>query len=608
MPSGRIPEESIQEIRQQADIVAVISEYVALEQAGKNFKGCCPFHQEKTPSFIVSPERQTYHCFGCGAGGNVFSFLMQYEKYSFPEAVHVLARRLGIRIPEPAGQKDTQQLQRTDLLHQLHREVANFFAYQLKQSQHAQHARDYLEQREISKATIEAFGIGYAPPGWDDIQKHFARKYPMELLLESGLMIKRKEGGGQYDRFRDRLMVPIHDERGRVVAFGGRILGDGEPKDLNSPKYLNSPESPIFHKGKVLFGLHQAKRAIRQQDEVILVEGYFDMIVPYSLGVANLAATMGTALTNDHLRLLQRYTKNVVLMFDADPAGIKAVQRTLDLFLESGFAVRAVILPQKDDPDTAIRRMGADAFREYITTAPTLLDFIRERIMEQFDLSRDDQRVACANQILASIVKIQNITERNEQIRKTAGLLNVTEAGERALFEQFKKVARTGKARITTQVDAKPSKLPALERYLLKALLKDKRLIGLLQETGFDAAVLTHPVSRAVVNELFRFGDKTDFEARILDQFRDSPHQKILTGLFLQLDEVVNPEETLQDCLIRLQQKGFELVTLPRTRRLHELQQRKDEKAQLDALLEQKNRELLEKQNFIKKRELALEK
>ncbi len=602
MASGHIPDESIQEIRQHADIVAVISEYVALEQAGKNYKGCCPFHQEKTPSFFVSPERQTYHCYGCGAGGNVFSFLMNYEKYSFPEAVYILARRLGIRLPEQTSDKEPQQLQRTDALYQLHREVANFFAYQLKQSPQAQHAREYLRKRDIGQTTIDAFGIGYAPSGWDDIQKHFARKYQPELLLESGLMVKRKDGVGQYDRFRDRLMIPIHDDRGRIVAFGGRILGDGEPK------YLNSPESPIFHKGQLLFGLSQTKQAIRQQSEVIIVEGYFDMIVPHSFGVHNLAATMGTALTEQHLRLLQRYTKKVVLMFDADPAGIKAVHRTLDLFLEFGFEVRAVILPHNDDPDTAIRSMGVEQFRQYIADAPLLLDFIRQRIMEQFDLARDDQRIACANQILPTIVKIHNITERNDQIRKTASLLQITEAGERALFEQFKKVARTGQARITTLAAEKPTALPPLERFLLKALLKDKRLIAVLQESGFATSVLSHPLSRLIVKELFQYGDKTDFEARILDQLHDTPHQRILTELFVQVDEVVNPETTLQDCLARLQQKGFESITLPNTRRLHELQQQKDEKAQMDALVEQKNRELLEKRKFLKKSKLPLEK
>lgn len=601
MASGRIPEETIQEIRQHADIVAVISEYVALEQTGKNYKGLCPFHQEKTPSFVVSPEKQIYHCYGCGAGGNVFSFLMQYEKYSFPEAVHVLARRLGIRLPEHTDNKANQQFQRAGRIYQLHREVANFFAYQLKQSPQAQRAREYLRNRDLGEAPIETFGIGYAPPGWDNMQKHFARKYSLELLLESGLMIKRKDGVGQYDRFRDRLMIPIHDDRGQVVAFGGRILGEGEPK------YLNSPESPIFHKGRVLYGLHHAKQAIRQQGEVLIVEGYFDMLIPYSRGVQNIAATMGTALTEQHLRLLQRYTKKVILMFDADPAGVKAVHRTLDLFLESGFEVRAVILPQNEDPDTAIRRMGTERFRQYITGAPLLVDFIRERIMEQYDLSQNDQRVACANQILSTIVKIQNVPERNAQISKTASLLQITEA-ERALFEEFKKVARTGKAHIVRPITEKPTNLPALERFLVKALLKDKRLIAFIQKHHFDPSVLTHPVAQRVVKELLLYGDKTDFEARILDNFRDPRHQKILAELFLQLDEVVNPEATLHDCLMRLRQKGFEDTTLTSTRRLREAQQRKDEKAVLEAILEQKNQELQKKRKFSKKSEIPLEK
>lgn len=600
MASGRIPEEIINEIRQQTDIVAVISEYVALTQTGKNYKGLCPFHKEKTPSFVVSPEKQIFHCYGCGVGGNIFSFLMQYEKYSFPESAQILAKRLGIELVKKQEGQNSTQLGRRERLYKLHLEVARYFAKQLTQSDQAAHTREYLQRREIAQQSIEQFSLGYASPAWDQMQKQFMGKYPIDILLESGLVIKRKSGVGQYDRFRDRLMIPIHDDRGRIIAFGGRILGEGEPK------YVNSPESSIFHKGQVLFGLYQAKEAVRRQGYIVLVEGYFDMIVPYCLGLENIVATMGTALTDRHLRLLQRYTKKVVLVFDPDPAGIRAVQRTLELFLESGFEVRAAILPKGDDPDTAIRKMGLESFREYILKAALLLDFIRERIMEQYDLRRNDQRIACANHLLSMIVKIQNIPERNDQISKTASLLQITEA-DRALFEEFKKVARTGKPRITPPVNDEPVELPPLERFLIKALLKDKRLVPHIQGE-LDPAELSHPLAQQIVRELFVYGDKTDFEARILDGFRGTKYQSYLANLFMQLDEVVDPESTVQDCLMRLKQKGFESATLTSTKKLRDAQQGQGNKAAVDSILEQKNKELQEKRDFLKKREFPLEK
>jgi DNA primase len=594
----RIPEEIIDEIRHQADIVAVISEYVALTKTGKNYKGLCPFHKEKTPSFIVSPQKQIFHCYGCGVGGNVFTFLMQHEKYTFPEVVRVLAKRLGISLPTKTPEQSTQHLGRLDLLYKLHLETTQYFARQLIQSEQGKKTLEYLRNRGIGKPIIQKFSLGYASPAWDDLQRAFIQKYPVDVLLESGLLIKKKSGVGRYDRFRDRLMIPIHDDRGRIVAFGGRILGEGDPK------YLNSPESPIFHKGRVLFGLHQAKDAVRRHGHILIVEGYFDMIVPYSVGVEYIAATMGTALTEHHLRLLQRYTKKVTLVFDPDPAGIRAVQRTLDLFLKSGFEVRAAILSKGEDPDTAVRRMGSEQFQHHINQAPLLLDFIRDRIIEQYDLSRIDHQIACANQILPTIVKIQDIVERNIQIGRTADILKIA---DKALLQEFKKVASTGKPQIAQPIPKKKTAIPSLERYLIKALVKDKSLIPHVKEE-FDPRELSHPVAQKVVRELFIYSDKTDFEARILDTFHGTEYQASLANLFMDADEVVDPAKTVQDCLYRLRQKHFEHATLDSTRKLRDAQERKNDKKLLDTILEQKNKDLRKKRNFLKKSDFPLEK
>ncbi len=593
-----IPEEIIDEIRHQTDIVEIISEYVPLTKTGKNYKGLCPFHREKTPSFIVSPQKQIFHCYGCGAGGNVFTFLMQHEKYTFPEVVRVLAKRLGIRLPTKTTGPSPQHLGRLDLLYKLHLEAAQYFVHQLTQSDQGKKAREYLQDRGIKDTVIKAFSIGYASPAWDDIQKAFIHKYSMDILLESGLVIKRKNGVGQYDRFRDRLMISIHDEQGRIVAFGGRILEEGDPK------YINSPESLIFHKGRILFGLYHAKDVIRRHGHVLIVEGYFDMIVPYSVGVENIVATMGTALTEHHLRLLQRYTKKVTLVFDPDPAGVRAVQRTLDLFLESGFEVRAAVLPRGEDPDTTIRRMGTERFQHYINQAPLFLDFIRDRIVEQYDLSRIDQQIACANQILPTIVKIQDIVERNIQINRTADILKVA---DKALLQEFKKVASTGRPRISQPIPEKRIAIPPLERYLIKALLKDKSLIPHVEKV-LDPQDLSHPVAQRIISELFVYNDKTDFEARILDTFSGTEYQTYLANLFMSADEVVDPVTTVQDCLYRLRQKDFEQATLNSTRKLREAQKRKDDREFLNTMLEQKNKDLRKKRNFFKKSEFPLEK
>jgi DNA primase len=591
MAFGYIPEEIINEIRHQTDLVAVISEYVTLTKSGNNYKALCPFHREKTPSFVVNPQKQIFHCYGCGLGGNVFTFLMQYEKYTFPEAVHVLAKRLGIQLPTKTTNQSAQQLGRLEVLYKLHLEVAQYFVRQLTQSEQGKKAYEYLQNRGIGENIMRTFSLGYASPAWDDLQKVFIRKYSADLLVESGLMIKKTNGIGRYDRFRDRLMIPIHDDRGRVVAFGGRTLGEGEPK------YLNSPESPIFHKGHVLFGLHHTKDAIRRNGRILIVEGYFDMIVPYSFGVENIAATMGTALTEHHLRLIQRYTNKVTLVFDPDPAGIRAVHRTLDLFLESGFEVNAVILPKEEDPDTAVRRMGVEQFQRYIAHAPLLLDFIRERIIEQYDISRSDQRVKCANEILPTIAKIQNIPERNDQISKTADLLKVTEA-DHALQEEFKKIARTGKTRVVQPIPEKRADIPPVEKYLIKALVKDKSLIPRVQEE-LDPTELSHPVAQKVVQELFVYTDKTDFESKILDLFNGTEYQNSLAGLFMSADEVVDSTKTVQDCLYHLKKKDFDRTTMDVTRKVR-LAQEKNNKEGLNAFLEQKNKDLQrKKKNFL---------
>lgn len=586
--AGRIPEEIIDEIRHQADIVDVISEYVALSKTGQNYKGLCPFHNEKTPSFVVNPQKQLFRCYGCGVGGNVFTFLMQHEQYSFPEAVYVLAKRVGIQLPNNKAEKYTpQQLGQLETLYTLHTEVAGYFTSLLLNAEEGQSARDYLRRRGIQAEQIRQFSLGYALPGWESLRRKFLARYSKETLLESGLIIKRK-GGGEYDRFRDRLMIPIRDDRGRIIAFGGRILGDGDPK------YLNSPESPIFHKSQTLFGLSLAKKEARRRGHIIIAEGYFDMLIPYYHGVPNVVATMGTALTEDHLRLMQRYAKRATLMFDADAAGINAATRSLDLFLKFGFDVRAAVLPEEDDPDSFVRRAGAEQFQTFVEQAVPLLDFVRERIIERYDLSRIDQQIACANHLLPTLVKIQDLMERAAQINKTADLLNIE---DRALLQELKKVAETGKPELKRLAPHASSTMPPLEKALIQALLKDKRLIPWVQEEVLPNE-MSHPVTRKVLRELFKYGSKTDFEAHILDAFQGDEDQNMIVDLCMQTDAIVDPDATVEDCLNRLQQTHFNRETYAVTRNMRAAQEHHDDES-LIKFLEQKNKHLQHKREKI---------
>ena len=362
----RIPSEVIDEVRAASDIVAVVGEHVALRRRGKNYIGLCPFHTEKTPSFTVNQNRGLYKCFGCGKGGNVFQFLIDVEALSFVESVRKLAARAGIAIPVSAdGQRREDERQAHLRALQF---AASFFVSQLVSSAKA---RRYLDDRGLEAATLKAFGVGYAPHSWDALQKDAARQgVDSAMLLKVGLIGQRKDKSGYYDRFRGRIIFPIHSPTGQVIGFGGRVL----QSDTKAPKYINSPETKMYSKSNVLYGLHQAKAAIQADSSALLVEGYTDVLALHQAGVKNVIAPCGTALTGQQVRLLKRYAKRVVLLFDADAAGVMAAQRSVDTVLAGGMSAYALTLPSGHDPDTFIQEQGPDAFREY--QRDNLKDFV----------------------------------------------------------------------------------------------------------------------------------------------------------------------------------------------------------------------------------------
>src|SRR5712692_9755792 len=429
-------------VKQQADIVRIIGDYVRLKKSGQNFTGLCPFHSEKTPSFAVHPVRQIYYCFGCGVGGDVFSFVMAIEKCEFPEALRTVAEKCGIPIPAlralTPGEKQANQ-QRGELL-EMHREAAAFFAQQLESTAEGRAAHAYLEDRGLDREAIAQFGLGYAPSSGEALCRHLSQKHPDQLLEHSGL-VSRDPGGRLYDRFRRRIMFPIASESGKVVAFGGRAVGD----DL--PKYMNSPETPIYSKSNVLYHLDRAKEAIRQQDFAVLVEGYMDTITVARAGLGNVLASCGTSLAEGQVKLLSRFTRRVVVNYDPDTAGQAATERSLAILLEHGLDVRVLALPGKADPDKFIREQGAEAYLKLLKESPAYVDYLVGRA-RQMDLSTGEGKLRAVNYLLPYVQKIPNRLLRSEWATRISQQLRVEEP---VLREALRKAASERRSEVQTR-------------------------------------------------------------------------------------------------------------------------------------------------------------
>ncbi|NBA97713.1 DNA primase [Pseudomonas sp. R5(2019)] len=383
--AGLIPQGFIDDLLNRTDIVDVVTSRLQLKKAGKNYTACCPFHKEKTPSFSVSPDKQFYYCFGCGAGGNALGFIMDHDNLDFPQAVEELAKAAGMEVPREEGGRSHKPRQPTDSpLYPLLEAAAEFYRQALKSHPTRKSAVEYLKGRGLSGEIARDFGLGFAPPGWDNLFKHLSSDtLQQKAMIDAGLLIENAESGKRYDRFRDRVMFPIRDSRGRVIAFGGRVLGD------DKPKYLNSPETPVFHKGQELYGLFEARKFNRNLDEIIVVEGYMDVIALAQQGLRNAVATLGTATSEEHLKRLFRVVPSVLFCFDGDQAGRNAAWRALEAALSSlqdGRKARFLFLPEGEDPDTLIRAEGTDAFRARINQhAQPLADYFFQQLTEEAD-------------------------------------------------------------------------------------------------------------------------------------------------------------------------------------------------------------------------------
>ena len=469
------PDSFVEEVRRTADIARYISEHVQLKKMGTSYKGLCPFHQEKTPSFNVNPDRGAFHCFGCGVGGDVFKFAMLHEKVSFPEALELVARRFGIPVPENRYEQGPDRKERDEMVALLDA-ATEHFARNLWTAPGTR-AREYLLGRGFKKETLERIRAGAAADSWGDLFEALKGRFPVAALMTAGLVREGQKSNRPYDWFRNRAVFPILNESGRIVGFGARTL------DGSEPKYLNSPESPVYQKSKTLYGLSWAKEAIRREGRLVLMEGYLDVARALECGVQEVVATCGTALTAAHARLIRRFTEKVIVNFDQDAAGQNAARKSLDLLLEEGLKVHVVELPEGDDPDTFLKAQGGESYRARLEAAPPAMEWLIRRAAAENDTRTPAGKAGYLNGLLPVLARIDNAVER------MAWLPAVVDRGgldDGATRDELKRAMAARATAVRTRVEASPPPPPAESgRRLLPA---EKLLLALLVEGSGDLA------------------------------------------------------------------------------------------------------------------------
>lgn len=551
----RIPDETVEQIASANDIVEVISGYFPLKRAGSAFKALCPFHSEKTPSFTVNPQRQTFHCFGCGAGGSVFRFVMLYENLEFPAAVKRLAERVGIRIVEEAlSPEDARKVSMRRRLLALHAEAADWFHHLLLKTAAGKPARDYLRRRGLNSQIAEAWKIGFAPNSFEAFTAWaLGSGYGEREIAESGLVKLRNEedpAGGFYDRFRNRVMFAICNDYGEVIGFSGRTL-ESDPK---AAKYLNSPETMLFHKGKILFGLHKAKRALIEKNSAIVCEGQLDLITAFESGIENVIAPQGTAFTGQQARILKRYVEEVVLCFDADTAGQKAAERSLPALLDNSLFVRVAEMPEGHDPDSLIRERGSDAFRRQIDSARDFFDAMIDRNASGPDFATPRGKLQFARKMAESISLISDVVMRDAVINKMSGRLELSPDDLRKLLREPRRTRGEGEDQ--ARVELLPSLTPTIRLLCLLAL----RHCGAnqwMREQPWDDVLAEDPES-GFLQMLLRseFEPENDHSIGRLAATLSANEESLISALLLDpLPE--KPETVLADCWAEIQRRGI---------------------------------------------------
>jgi DNA primase len=549
----RYPQTFIDDLRRQADIVRVVQDYVSLKKKGANWMACCPFHQEKTPSFSVNPAKDIYYCFGCGKGGSVFSFVMEIERVSFPEAIKMVAEKAGVALPAMENdQKFEARRKDADEVVELNSWALQWWEAQLQEGgTGARAAREYLSKREITDETTRAFRLGYAPDSWDGLSSHLKSRGASSAQIERSGLVVIKDGGGSYDRFRGRLIFPVLDAQGRAVAFGGRTLSaEGEPK------YLNSPETPAYTKGRHLYGLHLTRDDIRRRKFAILVEGYLDLIIPYQFGVRNVVASLGTALTEAQAKLLGRFARKVVVNYDGDRAGVQAAKRAIEILLAEDFETKVLVLPEGADPDEFIRTHGVEAYQERRGRALPHIQFVLEQAVLERNLLRPADKAAAVEEVLPFISAVRNGIQKREYFDIAMDSLRVEERALRNELWQTVKTkgaaAAAGQSSIRQKMTRAAGAQPTVaEQQLLELLFTDdevrRRILPQLEESDYEA-LPTASIFRALV-EIYRSGASFD-SAALLSRTETDETAADLVPLLLMSERQRDEGEAADDVLV----------------------------------------------------------
>lgn len=583
--AGLIPSSTLEQIRAASDIAEIIGGYFPLKKAGANFTALCPFHREKSPSFNVNPHKQIFHCFGCHKGGDVFTFVQEYEHIPFMDAVRRLAERANIviELDEQPGQREGRHVKESLL--QLHEQLTQHWQAVLQGVAAGQPARDYLASRGISEEAVQRFRIGCAPAVWDDtVNWAKSKDFPLELVERGGLIIRREQGEGFYDRFRGRLMFPICDEQGRVIGFSGRVL----EADVKAAKYVNSPETPIFTKGRVIYGLDKAKRAMLDAGSAIICEGQLDLIACHVAGVENVVAPQGTALTADQSRILKRYVQEVILCFDSDAAGQNAAARSLEPLLGAGLAIRVAVIPAPHDPDTFIKEHGAEAFRQLTSQAEGYFDFLLNRLCDAEDITADRGRQVVIKEMADALLKASDHVLLDTYSRKTALRLGVA---PEAVHAEFRK-AKSPRRAVSVEEDeesweqAEPAARPENhELQLLKILLMHGELAEWLV-AHLDINWVQHPAVKTTVDLcLAHPGGQSVPE--LMEQLPEGLSRSLVTECVAERREIPQPDRQLLDIVTRLRNLDLDRQIALLSQRLQHPDAAEEEK--LNALHEQQH-------------------
>jgi DNA primase len=550
-----IPPATLERIRSASDIVDVIGSYLPLKKTGANFTALCPFHKEKTPSFNVNPHRQIFHCFGCHKGGDVFTFVKEYENIGFVDAVRRLAERAKIPLEFDSRPGEQQSRHLKDQLLEIQEKIAQRWQNCLLNEAAGQTARDYLAKRGISAEAVKLFRLGAAPESWDDtVNWAKSRNYETALVEKAGLILKKEETGNYYDRFRGRLMFPICDEQGRVIGFSGRVLSGDE----KTAKYVNSPETLIFNKSKIFYGLDKSKRAILDAGFAIICEGQLDLIACFMAGVQNVVAPQGTAFTDQHARILKRYVNEVVLCFDSDDAGQNAAVRSLDHLLGSGLAVRVAIVPAPHDPDSFIKQFGGEKFHELINEAEGFFDYYLNRLCKQNDASNDKGRLAVLRAMAEAVHKTGNVVLEDTYAQKTALRLGVSPEAVRAEFRKvespkFKEGTPGPDDAVLNIEPGTLSRPPVQEFWLLRLLLLHDNLIA-WAALHLDTNWIAHPLARRIIEQRLAANLNQNWTslAAFLDECESQEMRNLVTEAVAEDRTIPNPEQQLADVVLKL--------------------------------------------------------